>query len=302
MKALIVGAGAVGAALASRLYDTDRASVALCASGERKSRYASEGVYVNGRRYDFALADADSPGEYDLILLAVKNYNLPEAMHEMHPFVGEKTTIISLLNGITSEEILREKYGVLRVPLAIIIGIDALREKNQIHFSSIGEIKFGEETNDPKKPSDRLSRVSRFLNDHLIPNSIPADMNRQLWFKFMLNVAVNQWTAILGFDYGDLQKNSAIRTLLADTMREVITLSKAMGTGLAESDIASTFVTLDKLRPEGRTSMLQDVDAKRTTEVEAFAGVVMEKCRRLGLAAPINSALYLAIKALESAY
>lgn len=302
MKALVVGAGAVGAALASRIYDSDPESVALCASGQRRERYARDGITVNGNRYKFALADPAKPSFYDLILVAVKSKDLSAAMLEMDPFVGEKTTIVSLLNGITSEEVLRKKYGAEKVPLAMIIGIDATRDHDEVVFTGVGEIRYGEEKNLPGAHSPRITGVSQFLASHNIPNSIPEDMTRQLWYKFMLNVALNQWTAILGLSYGDVQKIQPARQLVADTMREVIVLSQKLGTGLLESDIAATFMTLDKLRPYGRTSMLQDVDAKRATEVDAFSGVVLEKCREQGLTAPINSALYLALKSLEATF
>lgn len=302
MKALVVGAGAVGAALASKIFDSDPESIALCASGPRMERYARDGIIVNGTRYDFALADSGKDSLYDLILVAVKNRDLPAAMDEIDPFVGEGTTIVSLLNGITSEEILRKKYGAEKVPLAMIIGIDATRNFNEVVFTSVGEIRFGEEKNSPGSYSPRITCVSQFLASHNVPNTIPEDMTRQLWYKFMLNVALNQWTAILGLSYGDVQKIPPARQLVADTMREVIALSQKLGTGLLESDIAATFRTLDTLRPDGRTSMLQDVDAKRATEVDAFSGVVLEKCRQTGLNAPINSALYLALKALEATF
>ncbi len=302
MRALVVGAGAVGAAIASRIHDSAPGDVALCASESRRERYAREGVTVNGKRYDFALADPANPLLCDLVILAVKNRDLPDAMLEMAPFIGEGTTILSLLNGITSEEILRETYGPERVPLAMIIGIDAVRNRNEVSFNGIGEIRFGEERNIPGTPTARIAAVSEFLAGHNVPNSIPADMIRQLWYKFMINVAVNQWTALLGLSYGDLQKNRPARQLVIDTMREVIALSGALGTGLIEGDIDVAFRTLDGLHPGGKTSMLQDVEARRPTEVDAFAGVVLEKCRLIGLSAPINSALYLALKALEAAF
>jgi 2-dehydropantoate 2-reductase len=302
-KALVVGAGAIGAAVASRIFDSDPESVAILASGERAERYAREGILVNGRRYHFALANPAVEGPYDLVLIAVKDYHLSSAIEEMRPFVGPETLVLSLLNGITSEEMLRTALEPIltkeRNPLAFMIGIDALRENGEISFLSIGEIRFGDEKNNPHALSPNVSAISRFLSSHGVPHAIPEDMVKAMWYKFMLNVALNQWSAVLKAPYGFFQRSESARKLLSSTMEEVVKLSQACGTGLESRDVEAVFATLAKLDPAGKTSMLQDIEAGRQTEVEIFAHVVAEKSRSLGIFAPVNEALCLAIRALE---
>ena len=220
----------------------------------------------------------------------------------MRPYVGSDTTILSLLNGISSEEILKKEFGAEKVPLAMIISIDALRIGNSIRFTSAGEIRFGDEKNTPGALSPRIAAVSRFFASHNVPAAIPDDMVHTLWFKFMLNVGLNQWSAVLRAPYGLFQASPSSRILLAATMKEVIALARVQGVGLDESHIDVVFATIDRLRGDGKTSMLQDIDAGRKTEVEAFAGVVVEKSRELGLDAPINRALLLAIRAMEEGF
>lgn len=302
-EALVIGAGAIGAAVASRIYDSDPEAVAIAANGERRERYAREGIVVNGRRYMFKLADPDAGHFYDLVLVAVKDYHLAQAAEELKPYVGPETLVLSLLNGITSEEVLRAglggSLGKERNPLAFMIGIDALRESGEVSFLSIGEIRFGDEKNDLAALSAPVAAISRFFTAHGVPYSIPSDMVRAMWYKFMLNVALNQWSAVLRGGYGFFQRSESARRLLSSTMEEVVRLSQACGTGLERKDIDAVFSTLEKLDPEGKTSMLQDIEAGRQTEVEIFAKVVAEKSSALGLEAPVNQALYLAIRAME---
>jgi 2-dehydropantoate 2-reductase len=85
-------------------------------------------------------------------------------------------------------------------------------------------------------------------------------------------------------------------------MGEVVALSQAMKTGLEESDIVAWYETLMGFGPENKTSMLQDVEARRLTEVEAFAGTVIRLCRAAGVSVPVNTTLYNLIKAIESTY
>ncbi|MGB4585891.1 MAG: ketopantoate reductase family protein [Rectinemataceae bacterium] len=299
---LIVGAGAIGAAVASRIFDIDKAAVALCATGERRERYIREGFIVNGRRYFFPLADPTPRKPYDLVIVAVKSYHLALAIEEMRPYVAPGTIIISLLNGIASEEILRAEFRTASIPLAVIISIDALRVGNRIDFESAGEIRFGLEKNDPKALDDDVAAVARFFARHGVQYSIPENMVKALWFKFMINVAMNQWSALLRGSYLFFQKSASARELVAATMREVIALSDALGKGLVQEDVATVFATTDRLNGNGRTSMLQDVDALRKTEVDIFAGVIVQKARECGVPVPINEFLLLSIKAIEEGY
>lgn len=301
-KALIAGAGAIGAAIASRIFDVDPDAVALAASGERKQRYLRDGFIVNGKRYDFRLADSTMAEPYDLIILAVKNYDLESAIEEIRPFFGENTTILSLLNGITSEQILRAEFGKDAVPLAFIIGIDALRAGNRIDFPRPGEIRFGDEKNDPDNLRPAIAEIADFLKSHNVPYSIPGDMVRAMWYKFMMNVGLNQWSAVLRAPYGVFQKNVIARDLVRETMEEVVALGAKLGVAISAADIDSLFAILDTLGAEGKTSMLQDVEAHRKTEVDAFAKVVVDEASRLGIPVPANAMLSRMISCIEQSY
>jgi len=301
-KALIAGAGAIGAAIASRIFDVDPDAVALAASGERKQRYLRDGFIVNGKRYDFRLADSTMAEPYDLIILAVKNYDLESAIEEIRPFFGENTTILSLLNGITSEQILRAEFGKDAVPLAFIIGIDALRAGNRIDFPRPGEIRFGDEKNDPDNLRPAIAEIAEFLKSHNVPYSIPGDMVRAMWYKFMMNVGLNQWSAVLRAPYGVFQKNVIARDLVRETMEEVVALGAKLGVAISAADIDSLFAILDTLGAEGKTSMLQDVEAHRKTEVDAFAKVVVDEASRLGIPVPANAMLSRMISCIEQSY
>jgi 2-dehydropantoate 2-reductase len=298
-KALIVGAGAIGAAIASRIFDANPSSVAIMAFGDRRDRYVRDGFIVNERLYRFDIADPGKDGSFDCIIVAVKDYHLEEALEEMRPFVRKETIILSLLNGITAEERIRTFYKDAIAPLGFMIGIDALRERGEIHFLSIGEIRFGWEKNPAEKNDPAIDALKKFFDAHSVPYKIPEDMVKAKWYKFMLNVALNQWSAVLDAPYGYFKTSKSAQKLLEATMEEVVGLSNACKTGLTHKDMETAFATLEKLDTEGKTSMHQDVEAGRKTELEAFSGVVMGKAKEHGYAVPINEALYLAIKSIE---
>ena len=111
-KAHISGLGAVGSVYASILYGYDRESVKVIVDAERASRYQAQGATVNGKKYDFDYVISQTPAEpADLILIAVKGNQLEESIESIRPFVGENTILMSLLNGISSEDILAGEFG-----------------------------------------------------------------------------------------------------------------------------------------------------------------------------------------------
>lgn len=303
---LIVGAGAVGAGVASIIHSSGAASLRVLADPARLSRYEAEGFLINGRRFDFPLASDRSPTaageEPDLIIVAVKNQHLRGAIASMASFVGDRSLVISLLNGITSEDELAAAFGRDKVPYAMILGIDAVREGRATTFSAAGKIHFGDAANPPGAWSERVSRIASFFERCGVGYVVPEDMIRTLWFKFMINVGINQASAILRAPYGAFQRLPEARESMDAAMRELIAISKAKGTGLVESDLDTWYATLRSLSPDAKTSMLQDVEARRKTEVEAFAGTVISLGKETGVPTPVNGLFFNLIRAIEQSY
>ncbi len=303
---LIVGAGAVGAAVASKIQSSGRGSLRVLADRPRAARYAAEGFVVNGRRFDFPLAPAEIPPasgkEPDLVILAVKNQQLASAISGMAPFVGPGSLVLSLLNGLSSEDELAAAFGREKVPYAMILGIDAVREGNATTFSAAGKIHFGDARNRAGAWSERVSRIASFFDDCGLGYVVPEDMVRSLWYKFMINVGINQASAVLRAPYGVFQRLSEAKETMYGAMRELIEISRAKGTGLTEADLDSWYATLLGLLPDAKTSMLQDVEARRKTEVEAFAGTVISLGEEVGVPTPVNRLFFNLIRTIEQSY
>jgi 2-dehydropantoate 2-reductase len=255
---------------------------------------------VNGIRHDFPLVSPDEDSTFDLIIIAVKSRHLETALDQIRGKVGPRTQILSLLNGITSEQTISAFYG--DCPLAMILGIDAVRDGNETRFASCGKIFFGEPKNIPGKLSERVGAIARFFDSAGIVYEIPEDMRRTLWYKFMINVGVNQASAVLRAPYRVFQTVPEAWDAMESGMREVIALSQAVGVGLGQEDLSRWKTTLAGLHGEGMTSMLQDVLAKRKTEIEIFAGAVVELGRKYGIPTPANSLWFSLIRTIEETY
>ena len=295
----IVGAGAVGGAYASMLYDMDRHCVSFIAAGDRFKRLRQDGLIVNGKHYAIPVLHPDdlSPPP-DLLIIAVKHHQLDNAICDIKNSIGEETTIISVMNGIESEVKIGAAYGMKRVLYAVSIGLAALKEGNRVNFISRGKILLGEAWN--PSLTDRVKRLQALFDRAGIVCETPPDMIRALWWKFMVNVGINQASAVLRAPYSVFQTSREAKDLMESAMREVIMLAEKASVLLSGEDIENWNTVLSGLNPEGKTSMLQDVEAGRKTEVEMFAGKVIELGKYYGVPTPVNQKLYDLIRKIEA--
>lgn len=289
MEVVLVGLGAVGAGYAAPLVQAG-VNLQVLLDPARRQRYLDQPTVVNGERLQLNLP-READRQADLAIVTVKRAGLAAAIEQVRGWVGEGTVVLSLLNGIDSEEVLAEAFPEATVLLGMCVGLDAVREGRQVRFTSMGRIVLGEATN-PGPQAARVGAVAELFNSSGIPTEIPADMVRELWWKWMINVGANQVSAILKAPYRVLQdRDSPAREVMLAAQREVIALALAKGIPLGEVDLERWLAVLDGLGPDNYTSMAQDAMAGRPTEVDSFAGTVVRLGRELEVATPVNQVL-----------
>jgi 2-dehydropantoate 2-reductase len=294
----VLGAGAMGAVYASKFFDARRFSTVLVARDPRYDRLRADGFMVNGKHYSIPVVHPDEVAPpADFIIVALKNHSLPEAVNDLKNLVGRETTLISVMNGLDSEEYLGSVYGMDKVLYAVAVGIDAVRDGNSVTYTNPGKVFFGEPDN--SHPSERVGRVQAAFEQAGVVSETPTDMMRMLWWKFMVNVGVNQASAVMRAPYGVFQSSPDAQALMETLMREVTVPAQRIGVNLGEQDLDGWYTVLKSLSPEGKTSMLQDIEAGRKTEVEAFAGKVVELGKSYGIPTPVNQTLLSIIHVLE---
>lgn len=294
----IIGAGAMGAYFAASFFAHASFSTVLVAEGERLHRLKRDGIIVNGKTYRIpALVPRDADAPADLIIVAVKHHHLNAAVGSLGKLVGESTVFISVMNGLESEEFIGSIYGMEKVLYCISLGIDAVRTGNEISFTTPGMHYFGEAKNPAISP--RVRRVQEAFEKAGIRYETPDDMLRWLWWKFMVNVGVNQASAVMRAPYGVFHTNPDAQALMEALMQEVITLAGACGVNLTQQDIQNWYPVLRRLSAQGKTSMLQDIEAGRKTEVELFSGKVIELGQAHQIPTPVNQTIYQIIRVLE---
>ena len=302
-KVVIIGRGALGIMYGEALArEIGFREVAFLADAERVHLYRSQHVISNGRTCPFRYeTPASYRGTADLVLFAVKCTQLDEAIKLARPVTGPETVIVSVLNGIVSEEMIEKGLGKGRVVWSVAQSMDALKRGTTLVYSHIGELCLGLPAGrEQNKPA--LLALEEFFTRVKLPFVHEQDIMRRMWAKWMLNVGVNQTVMVARGDFSTVQKPGPVRDRMIGAMREVQALATASGISITEDDVKLYVGFIDTFLPNGMPSMRQDGLAKRRSEVEFFAGTVIAKARKLGVPVPINEALYREVKAIEATY
>ena len=292
----LIGCGAVGALYGLRLHNLlGREQVCFLVDEKRKKRYEREGIFLNGQRAPFRYCTPEEAKPADLIILATKNHHLEDAIGLMKSSIGPDTAILSLLNGIESEQILAAEFGQEKVLYSFAVGLNSTHTGNAITYTAEGRIVFGEKDN---KASKRVTAIADLFEKAGISYLIPEDIQLEMWNKFMLNTTYNTISSLLYATYADFDQ-SAVLELAHLICREVQMVAAKEGVLLPDSLIEQNHRIVCSLGSEGKTSMCQDMEAGRKTENAWFCGTVIKLGEKHGIATPTCKALSLLVQAKE---
>ena len=300
-RVAILGRGAVGL-----LYGTiaeknlGPGAVQYVMDDERFARHDGEAVTVNGEPCRVPTIPASEAEPVDLVILAIKAPGLPTALDTMERLVGPHTAIASLINGVTSEERVAERFGWERTVLSVAQGMDAVFIGTDMTYRHPGEVRLGPA---PDTAPGVVDAVADLYARAGIPHVVEKDIRRRMWVKLMLNVGINQTCMVFGGTYGSASEpGSEQNRCFIAAMREALAVARAEGVDVTEKDLAQMAQLIASLDPDGMPSMAQDRINEKPTEVEEFAGTICRLAERHGLLVPTNQWLYQRIREIESGF
>lgn len=300
-KVGILGVGAVGSMLVDCLFAKHPDDLCVLATGSRSNRLAFDGLTVNGKTIHPKVRDVSAGiNDIDLIIIAVKNYHLDSVVNDLEGRIAPGTFVLPVLNGVAATPTLAKAFPSARVLHGIVMRTDAERRGHRVTYNTAGELQFGYAKNSPV--ADEIIEIKNWLSvDGLKPVVYP-DMERMQWKKWLVNIGANQVSVLARAEFRFFGRVSEIVELMRLSMDEILNIAKRKHVDLTEEDRDEVIQILINYPPHKKTSMLQDIEACRRTEIDAFAGTVVEYGRELGIETPYNNALYLGIKAMEKVY
>ena len=260
----VLGAGAVGSYVIWGISSLDDVELGVIAEGERAERIKNEGCLINDKVYHPQVWTPKEAKKADLLVVALKYNALLPALPSIKEAVGENTVVMSLMNGVDSEEItIGIIFGELEAPFDSerVQAIEDLFGRTEIHF-----------------------RATKYIRE-------------EVWSKYRLNVCNNLPQAILGAGVG-CYRDSVHMKAISDKLKEELE-AIALAKGIDMSKVENTSTQRSAVPPSARYSTLQDLDAGRQTEIEMFSGALIRMGKELGIPTPYNEYTYHMIKALE---
>lgn len=302
MRIAVFGAGGVGAFFGGLLV-RGGADVHFIARGPQLAALRSRGIRIRSLRFGdvqvqpvHAESDAARVGPCDLVLVCVKAHQTPEILDDLAPLVAGSTTLVTLQNGVESDEPLAARFGSERVIPGVVYVGATIEEPGVVSHVAAGTLAIGvREGGD----ASRLPAVSAALQQSGQPVKIVADIQFERWRKLLWNASFNPLSAITQQTPRDLLAVPAARQLLVDLMREVAAVAGAHGIALPASAIEEQLVWTEQA-PAIRTSMMVDRSLGRGMEIDALVGVVIRKGAERGVETPFSRAMAALLEAIAA--
>ena len=320
MKFAIVGAGAIGAFLGALLAKSG-ADVTLIARGPHLRAMQERGVHIRGEIGEFqvnvkATDDLRSIGEVEVIIITLKAQSLPAMAPNLAPLIGERTSIITAQNGFpwwyfykhggkwegTSLEsvdpggAISQNIDPARVIGCVVYPSTALVEPGIVWHIEGTRFAIGEL--DGSK-SERCREIADAFIKAGLRCPIRTNIRHDIWVKLMGNVAYNPISALTRATLIEIVQCPETRELAAAIMGEVDAVAQKLDIEMGIS-IEQRLEGAEKVGHH-KTSMLQDIEAGKPTELEAIVGAVIELGEKLGLSLPNTRSVYACVKLLDRA-
>lgn len=295
MKIGVFGAGAIGKAIASFIYNYNKDIIYLVALDKYYKRLEN-GINVNNIHYDVAVSSDIKP---DYLFVCVKNYDLEKSLDDISHFVDKNTVIIPLLNGICAHDILQKRFPLNKVCYSMI-KIEANQNDNgDVITSKVILLGLGDRYN--VSEPDYLKPLCEVLKKSDINYKVFDDMLREVWRKWMLNIGINQVSALTNSNYTEL-KHPYIKEIMLNLFKEIVSLALVCGVDLHLSDAEKLIADLDTRSSDRYTSMAMDFKNKRRNELEYFSGYALKLAKEHKLNLPYNEIIYKLLKAISDNY
>lgn len=300
MRIAIFGSGGVGGYFGGRLAQAGE-EVIFIARGAHLQAIREHGLKVESIQGDFSIQPAQAyadtemkkVGVVDVVLVAVKTWQVGAAAEAMRPLVEERTIIIPLENGIEAPDQLAAVLGAQHILGGVCQISSYLAAPGVIrHVSIEPSIAFGELDGRANTRSEALHQA--FLRAGVRAEQ-SADIRAAMWYKFLFIAPISGLGALTRSPLGEYRSLPETRGLLEAAMYEIVAVAHALGVNLPAEAVAQRLAFIDNVAPVTMASMTRDILEGRPSELEAQNGAVVRLGRQTGVPTPVNAFIYAAL-------
>jgi 2-dehydropantoate 2-reductase len=303
--AILGGGGAMGGLFGAYLARAGNDVTLIDVAPAALAALNGAGIVIDekdGSRVQLPVRATDDPasaGPVDLILNFVKCYHTEAAIRSALPMLGPQTAILSLQNGWGNADRIAAVAGRERVIVGLTYHSATLVAPGQVKHSGSGVTHMGELDG---SVTPRVEAAAAALRAAGMEVSVSSTVLGEVWKKLALNVCTLPTAALLRFQAHELNRHEGTRAMMAGLLDEVVAVAKAQGIPLDREERWGAITGLLDRAIGAKASMLQDVEARRRTEIDVINGAIVEAGRRQGIATPLNDSMVWMVKSLEEAY
>ncbi len=297
MRIVVFGAGAIGSFLGGML--AARHDVLLVGRPDHVRAVREHGLRLSGKTVMItkprAAVRVPRDARPDLVLVTTKAYDTPSAMVHLRPWI-RTAMFLTLQNGLDNPDV------IAKTASRVLAGTTA----NGVTFVGPGHVRHagvGDTVVGPWSGTAEADavHVRDLLVDVGIPARASADIRTELWSKLVVNAAINPAAALAGVPNGRLVRDKRLLAVVEGVAREAVAVARSEGARVDAKDVVHRTVLVARRTASNRSSMLQDLDRHRRTEIDAITGAIVAAGRRHGIETPLNGALLALMKAREAA-
>lgn len=297
----IVGAGAMGSLYGACLSEVSDVYL-IDVWEEHVRKINEEGLkveWLDGSERTFKVKATKDPkecGEVDLVMIFVKSYVTEEATKSSLPMIGKETLVLTLQNGLGNAEKIASIVGKEKVLCGTTTFGATFLSPGKVRFAGMGETTFGPLGN---VKSEKLLEIKELferagLNPHLTNTPL-----KNIWRKLIINAGINPITAIANVLNGRIPEDPNLRALSELLTEEACRVAQAEGYGFDIDEMKKVVLDVAVKTGKNRSSMLQDIQNRRRTEIDAINGEIVTRGKKYGIPVGGNEAVTLLIKFLE---
>jgi 2-dehydropantoate 2-reductase len=302
MKIAVMGAGAMGSLFGGLLAEAGEDVTLIEVWKEHVDALNARGLRITGISGERTIevnstTDPGKVGPVDLVIIFVKSYDTAEAARDALPMVSDETVFLSLQNGLGNIDKIAEAAGRKRIIRGVTAQGSTMMGPGEIYHAGQGLTVIGE----PDETStERVERIAKAFKHAGIHTKISSNIMGALWSKVLVNVGINPLTALTGLRNGELLDHPEIRQVMRRAVEEATMVAQSLGIEMEFDNPVEKVYEVAEATAANRSSMLQDVERGRKTEIDALNGAIVELGRLIGVDTPVNYTLVTAVKGLES--
>ncbi|MBC7108122.1 MAG: 2-dehydropantoate 2-reductase [Methanomassiliicoccales archaeon] len=296
MKITVYGAGAIGSFFGGLL--SDKNEVTLVGRAPHVHAINQSGLRISGMLekvvHPRAVTDLSNLEEQDIVIVTVKAYDTEKATEAISAIVGKETTIVSIQNGLNNMSALDKKFGDRVIGGVTSIGVTRI-SPGHVRLAGKGDTIFGS----LRKNHERVRTIVEIFNRSGIESRPTENIIGEIWLKAIVNSSINPITAIVRRKNECIMTEPELRDLARKICEEATTVARTSGIMLPLADPFQRVVEVVSATKENFSSMLQDIERGKKTEIDEITGAIVTQARKLGIEVPVNETIWKLVRALS---